>query len=931
MKTTTFLKATGLAIFIMLLSAFLSNAQIQLQGLAIDHEGCACWDADGTGPEPAATGHIHPFGYGSSLYYGASRDYDDIDPDPDAALCHFTDDIEGFPQFVQALADNGFTAGQLKMKSSLNKMNDDNEGEDWFTFNNKHHNNRYDAFYYIEINGEAMVSAYINLFFVSDESGIAAWNLQTNYSFPWDASESSSPAVKDVADAFMTDLNGQQVRLVFDIQSVEAFVGNGRFNGALFELTSGQLEKGIPELPFTGLTSNHEDIAVWNANANAPEPEAYGHTFVYGGQTHEAGYYLASRDYGGIDPDPNAAMCHFLDGNKGFPNLETQMAYRGFSPGQLKVKAGLSTLGDDEEGIDWGLDGSLYWYHYYGIPVSIEIAGEPILEFLIDTSYSKLDFDHPNEGWLCNTSYSPCIDISANASSDAQYIAKSFLKDIGGQSIGSYMEGQFSGSFNGNGRDGSFQQIDNGYFTLGHGYGTYVSAGDVSGIWEVSKSPYMITGDLVVPDGETLEIEPGVKVVFRGPYRIRVNGCVEALGEADKNIVFTHSNPTVRWDGFDFDITAASNDSSLFDNCIFEYGYAQRSQPLNCGGAIAVKYFDKLKITNCIFQHNIADQAGATYNPCGGAIALWHSDPLIQNCIFRYNYAEVFGGAIFAYRNSNPIISNCLFYGNKSAEYAGAIGFYRNSDGILLNNTIANNSAADGGALAMMLSASPEIINTILWDNMAINQGKQVYIYDGPSTPSFRYCDIQDGLAGFGGTAFTGIYSDNLEGNPGFEGTMGATPYALTEYSPCIDAGWPSDWFRIPCLDIECSQRICDGNNDGCCVIDMGAYEFNRPPGGLLTGNSDEAGTLSSNTKLGCYPNPFISNPIIQFELVNEGPVYVSVLDVYGKVITEIINRELPDGIIRLVWNTENIDNGLYFLRLKVGDEVYTRKIVKMR
>ena len=109
MKTKKLLQATGLSILMMVIITFNSHAQIQLQGLALDNEGVACWDADGSGPEPEAFGHTHPFGWGSTLYYSASRDY--VDANPDAALCHFKEDIVGFPQFVQALALNGFTAG----------------------------------------------------------------------------------------------------------------------------------------------------------------------------------------------------------------------------------------------------------------------------------------------------------------------------------------------------------------------------------------------------------------------------------------------------------------------------------------------------------------------------------------------------------------------------------------------------------------------------------------------------------------------------------------------------------------------------------------------------------------------------------------------------------------------------------------------------
>ena len=55
---------------------------IPFQGLEADDEGNAAWNADGSGPEAAKTGHA--IGWtpcvAVAYHYGASRDHDDIDP-----------------------------------------------------------------------------------------------------------------------------------------------------------------------------------------------------------------------------------------------------------------------------------------------------------------------------------------------------------------------------------------------------------------------------------------------------------------------------------------------------------------------------------------------------------------------------------------------------------------------------------------------------------------------------------------------------------------------------------------------------------------------------------------------------------------------------------------------------------------------------------
>ena len=109
------------------------------------------------------------------------------------------------------------------------------------------------------------------------------------------------------------------------------------------DINSGYLEKGLPELPYVGLAADHEGLACWNADGTGPEPEAYGHTFWYGGTEYWTPYYIASRDYDDIDPEPEAALCHFIDNAIGFPNLEIQLAYRGFTLDQLTAKYGIAT------------------------------------------------------------------------------------------------------------------------------------------------------------------------------------------------------------------------------------------------------------------------------------------------------------------------------------------------------------------------------------------------------------------------------------------------------------------------------------------------------------------------------------------------------------------------------------------------------------
>ena len=935
MKTKMLLQTTGLTIMIMLLTTFLTNAQIQIQGFAADHEGVVAWDADGSGPEPEAYGHTHPFGWGSSRYYSASRDFDGIDSDPDAALCHFIDDITGFPLFVQALADNGFTAGQVKVKLDLMDLKDDIEGEDWFTFNNMHYYNRYDGYYFIELNGEPMISGYINYIFTKYVEGAGnTWPFESGFTQPYDVSAGSSASVQAVAATFMSDMAGEELRFNITnlIWSGEYLNGNGR-DGSYMEIVSGCLEKGLPEIPVIGFGADHKGMACWNADGTGPEPEATGHTFWYGGTEHWITYYFASRDYDGIDPDPNAASCHFIDDVTGFPNLEIQLDYRGYTLDQLKVKSSIATLGNDIEGEDWGLDGNIHWYHTYGNTITIEIDDEPILECVIDTNYGFWDMDNPYDNWESYSNYATMSDISTNASSDAQYVAASFLKDLGGHSIKLYSDGNYAGEMPyENGRIGVFHEILSGRLEAKLPAGTHIWDSVVSGTWDLEGSPYIVMGYLEIPDGETLIIEPGVVVKLNTTELLVIYGCIIAEGTPKQPILFTALDNSVRWGGMGWDKPKVSNETSKIKHCIFEHAYAYDPENLpghNSGGAIVVNDYENIEISHCLFRYNLADKPGL-YNPAGGVIFLIESSLHISHCIFHDNKAG-HGGAIALSTNSNPVINNCLFYNNEAINwYGGAILTFSDCSPTFINCTFADNYAIHGGGVAELQGGgNATFTNCILWGNTAGTGYSQIssYIPDD-CLLTIYYSDVEDGLNGIDPEIQT-TYLNNIEVDPEFMGAGEEFPYALSEISPCIDAGWPADWYMIPALDIIGNERVFDGNQDGSLVIDMGAYEFVGKTSSLVLG--DNSIMKLSETGPQIFPNPFSGEINVSFTLDEENYIKIEIFNLTCKKVAVLNESVLEEGDHKLTFSGHHLSAGVYFCRLQAGDRIMMKKIIKMR
>ncbi len=873
-------------VFFMATSFLIAQSQIQFEGLYSEGEGAAAWDADGSGPEPYGNGH------GTIYYYLASRDY--VDPGSSSGA-HMLNNMTGFPLLEQALTNNGFTAEQISLKISLSSMGEDIEGIDWFQLGATHYANFYPAHCTFQLDGELLFEAIGNYaIYISgpDTRGFETGFLKIN-----NISANSPDLVKNVATALLADLGNEELKLYMQVTDAALLSGNSR-SGGYFNIT-GTLEKGLPILPFKGLNADHEGFAGWDADGSGPEPEANGHNTQL--------YYGASIDYDSIDPDPDACFGHFLDGSSGFFNTLVQLQYRGFEIGDIKLKLGLNSLGPDVEGEDWGNG----WSNYYNNSLTIELDGEPILTMLADTN--KLA--SMGSYWMSGSSIGKVYDISENASSEAQFVAQSFLKDMDTHYLKmDNEETHYVSLFNGAGRDGAIYEITAASLVGVHENATFIPEGEVSGTWTVDNSPYYVEGHLSIEDGQTLTINPGVKVAVRGPYHFTVQGNIKALGASDNNIIFTSSNPNLYWDGFDFDEPSPTSDAR-FDWCLFQFGYAQgEGEALNSGGIFAVKDFDSLTILNSTFRHNLADIDG-NRPPSGGAIALWNASPMIQKCIFYDNYANDYGGAILSYAESNPIISNCLFYNNYSNR-GGAIAFYDHSQSILINNTIVDNTALMGGGLYFFWQSNPEIINTILWGNEATSSGNQVYSSSLSSSPDFYYCDIEEGQAGFGGTAINGAYLFNIEEHPEF---MDEPPYAIPGESPCFNMGASdtSAWHYPDYLSTTClcgNPRVCFNR------IDMGAHEY-------FNVGIDQANP--TKIIITAQPNPFRNSTQIVFELAEAANVKIEIYNAIGSKIATLEDGFLLQGKHQTTLNNHNLPEGIYFCRLQAGGEVIVEKIIK--
>ena len=95
-------------------------------------------------------------------------------------------------------------------------------------------------------------------------------------------------------------------------------------------------------------------------------------------------------------------------------------------------------------------------------------------------------------------------------------------------------------------------------------------SGIQSGTWTAANNPYVLVGDVTVPAGSTLTIEPGVLVQAMGNYQINAEGNIQAIGTETDSIRFENAQtpPTNLWKGIRLE---NETEESNFMHIVVEY------------------------------------------------------------------------------------------------------------------------------------------------------------------------------------------------------------------------------------------------------------------------------------------------------------------------------------------------------------------------
>ncbi|NQT98001.1 MAG: S8 family serine peptidase [Candidatus Marinimicrobia bacterium] len=82
---------------------------------------------------------------------------------------------------------------------------------------------------------------------------------------------------------------------------------------------------------------------------------------------------------------------------------------------------------------------------------------------------------------------------------------------------------------------------------------------------------------------------------------------------------------------------------------------------------------------------------------------------------------------------------------------------------------------------------------------------------------------------------------------------------------------------------------------------------------------------------LPAYPNPFNPATNLTIHLDQDGVITLEIINLRGQLVTALRHEWLTAGEYTIQWNGSNYSSGIYFARLKQGDQTETRKLILIK
>ncbi|MCB0409364.1 MAG: T9SS type A sorting domain-containing protein [Flavobacteriales bacterium] len=418
----------------------------------------------------------------------------------------------------------------------------------------------------------------------------------------------------------------------------------------------------------------------------------------------------------------------------------------------------------------------------------------------------------------------------------------------------------------------------------------------------LSNSPYVVTNNLLVQQGVTLEIQPGVEMKFNEAIYMQIDGTLRAAGTNSDKIKFTRNTSVNEWGGLDFTDTSTDYDSLSNSGCIMshcEITYVGRTKRTlitsNCSPRIEYVHFynntgDMEFLQGSVqFYNNIVDSIFVNFHN-GTVRGNMFSDysfnwggqvDLRGNTLFTENQLK--GTFIRCFVNETTVITKNII---EDVSYYGAIILVGgDSSTCIKGNTFRNNDIN----LVITCERHPVVTN-----NNFMNYGSHnVYWAEQYSGFSNSSCTLPQGSGVYATIDLSNNYWGGLSSaqldNSIWDFNDDFSLKALIDYSP----------FYNDSIDVDTADCSCP--------------------------------TLSTNIEpiqkvldFSIFPNP--TSGLISIQVTGLTKYSINIFDSFGRLVKNKHNQNGNQHSIDL----SHLSKGIYLIRIKdENGNNQIRKIIK--
>ncbi|MBD3233614.1 MAG: T9SS type A sorting domain-containing protein [candidate division Zixibacteria bacterium] len=448
-------------------------------------------------------------------------------------------------------------------------------------------------------------------------------------------------------------------------------------------------------------------------------------------------------------------------------------------------------------------------------------------------------------------------------------------------------------------------------------------------------------------------------------------GGIELLNGSDalieNNII---RNNEAAWEGggiYSFNSYPSIIGNTIENNIVGYYNNAY-------GGGISIDNSNAVVLNNLIIGNEAHPSGSFTvHNGRGGGIYIYNSTPqidnntIIENLVDQEPQTTAKGGGLW-FNASSPGIKNNIVYFNEAPEDP-QIGTVNGANPTITYSDVEGSWPGEGN-----IDADPMFIDpghgfySLQWDSPLIDAGDP----SGSSDPDGTVADIGAFYFHQGDVVVAMIpINDPINVPVGGQFNYDGILENRTNQQRTVDV-----WIMLDVPDLGMYGPIKQYNDVSIAANDtiylsnvtqsipnyapQGTYTYYAYTGDYpdniigtgffgftVTGNSrsttdswdvegwnldkDDSGSegeLPENAILSeAYPNPFNAQTNIEFTLPASEKVSLEVYNIMGQKVENLINGQMDSGRHSIRWDAASYSSGVYFYKLTVGDQVFSRKV----